>query len=179
VKIISYCRFYGLQFFRQQPLAAIACVATLILPLVFLLILLTKTAQLQDIEARLAGLPHAPRMPAPPAAASLDGPPAYLDEFDAADMVAKLHAATSDIGLPIDEVSYELGNAPTQPYLRYRVSLSAKTGYAEIRRFAAALLVDLPNISLDSIRCARDEIASRSLNCQLAFSAFYKRGPNG
>lgn len=138
----------------------------------------TQASQLKSIETKIAAMPHNPTARPQPVAVS-DSAPTYLDEFNGTAMLAKLYDAAQDIGFPLEEISYELEEAPTQPYMRYRVSLRAKTGYAEIRRFAAALLVDLSNISLDSLRCTREEITVVPLNCELAFSAFYKKGGNG
>lgn len=59
------------------------------------------------------------------------------------------------------------------------MTLVVKTGYPEIRKFAAALLTALPNVALDSVRCGKEEAAGTPLSCQLVFSAFYRKGGRG
>lgn len=112
-----------------------------------------------------------------PAAASLAAPD--LPVFSSAELAADFHAISADVKLPLDEVRYTLDSGASQPYLRYRVTLVVKTGYPEIRRFAAALVTALPNVALDSVRCGKEDGAAAPLSCQLAFSAFYRKGGRG
>ena len=84
-----------------------------------------------------------------------------------------------DVGLPIDELTYAMEGAHDQPYRRYRISMSVKAGYPEVRRFVAALASSMPNVALDAIRCARENATAPLLGCQLVFSAFYKREARG
>lgn len=102
-----------------------------------------------------------------------------LPLFSSADTTARFHAAASDVSLPINEVLFALDASKAQPYLRYRITLSVKTGYPQIRKFVAALAAELPNASLDNVRCAREETALTVLSCDLVFSAFFKKTANG
>lgn len=102
-----------------------------------------------------------------------------LPVFSSSELAADFHAISADVKLPVDEVRYALDSSASQPYLRYRVTLVVKTGYPEIRKFAAALLTALPNVALDSVRCGKEEAAGAALSCQLAFSAFYRKDGRG
>lgn len=102
-----------------------------------------------------------------------------LPAFSSASLTANFHAVAADVKLPLDEVSYTLDSSANQPFLRYRVTLSVKTGYPEIRKFVAALIAELPNVALDSVRCSKEDVVSTVLSCQLGFSAFYRKGGHG
>jgi len=102
-----------------------------------------------------------------------------LPPFVSAEVVAKFGGVARDIDLPLEEVSYVFEGATDQPFLRYRINMSVKTGYAHIRRFVAALAVEMPHVSLDAIRCSRESAAAQLIGCELAFSAFFERKPGG
>jgi hypothetical protein len=105
--------------------------------------------------------------------------PPDLPVFSSSALTADFHTISADVKLPIDEVSYSLDSSANQPYLRYRVTLAVKTGYPEIRKFAAALVAELPNVALDSVRCGKEDAAAVTLSCQLVFSAFYRKSGRG
>jgi len=102
-----------------------------------------------------------------------------LPIFVASHAVETFTRTALDVGLPVDEVTYALEGSNDQPYRRYRISMSVKTGYPEVRRFVAALAAGMPNVTLDIIRCTRDNAAAQALGCQLVFSAFYQRASRG
>lgn len=97
-----------------------------------------------------------------------------LPEFNSSKAVDQITLIASDVGVPVDEVTYALENTAGYPYRRYRISMSVKAGYPEIRKFVAALASDMPNASLDAIRCARENALAQALGCELAFSVFYR-----
>lgn len=121
---------------------------------------------------------HAKRVAAPTVAVAAGGD-RDLPAFSSASLTANFHAVAADVKLPLDEVSYTLDSSATQPFLRYRVTLSVKTGYPEIRKFVAALIAELPNVALDSVRCGKEDVVATVLSCQLGFSAFYRKGGHG
>lgn len=101
-----------------------------------------------------------------------------LPAFASAKVVEQFGGIALDIGMPLDEVSYVFEPVGGQPFHRYRINMSVKTGYAQVRRFVAALAVEMPNVSLDAIRCGRENVAAQLIACELAFSAFFER-PHG
>lgn len=104
---------------------------------------------------------------------------ANLPVFDSATFTAELHSIAQDVGLPADEVMYVLESSAAQPYQRYRITMEAKAGYPELRKFIAALSSAQPNVTLDTLRCRRDDVAAVTLACQLAFSAFFRKTNDG
>lgn len=98
-----------------------------------------------------------------------------LPLFAAAQFTGQFHSTAGDVGLALDEVNYTLEESASQPFVRYRITLGVQTQYSEIRRFVAALSNDLPNTSLDAIRCARANSGPAKLSCDLVFSAFFAK----
>lgn len=133
-----------------------------------------RAIEVSSERMRLALHPSAPVQAAP---ARIVEP--ELPVFVASQAVEAFTTTAQDVGLPVDEVTYSLENGNDQPYRRYRISMSVKTGYPEVRRFVAALATGMPNVALDAIRCARENAAAPTLGCQLVFSAFYRRERRG
>lgn len=98
-----------------------------------------------------------------------------LPEFNGADFAAEFNQIASEAGLPVEELAYALEAGAAQPYLRYRMTLEVKAGYPELRRFIAAMSAAQPNVSLDSVRCRREDVATAPVICQLALSAFFRK----
>jgi hypothetical protein len=116
--------------------------------------------------------------PAPVEPPPLQAEPA-LPPFDGRRIVELFDTAARDVGLPLEEVTYGLESSADQPYRRYRISTSVKASYPHIRRFVAALAAEARNVSLDGIRCARENSTAPAPKCELSFSAFYRRGDGG
>ncbi len=102
-----------------------------------------------------------------------------LPDFDSAQLVDTLHQAAEDVKLPIDEISYALEENSSQPYLRYRVTLSVTANYPTIRKFADRFRQQASQVSLDTISCSREDITAKALNCDLGLSAFYRKAARG
>jgi hypothetical protein len=98
-----------------------------------------------------------------------------LPYFSAARFTGQFHRTADEVGLALDEVVYSLEESTGQPFIRYRITLGVHTQYSEIRRFVAALSNDLPNTSLDAVRCARSSLGSSKLSCDLVLSAFFAK----
>lgn len=95
--------------------------------------------------------------------------------FSAAYLVSTINSVANDMHLSFDEMSYVLESAPATPFIKYRITLTAGAGYTELRKFIPALSSELPHVSLDTIRCARPDLAATGLSCELSFSAYYSR----
>lgn len=119
-------------------------------------------------EAKKGALPAT--LPSNPIEAQQDG---SLEAFDSQRFTAKFHETAADVGLPFDEVVYTLEESDELPYLRYRVTMSVKTRYLDVRKFIAALASEMPHVSMDAIRCVRETGLVQPLSCDLAFSAFF------
>jgi hypothetical protein len=102
-----------------------------------------------------------------------------LPLFNSASLIESLHSAAEEAKLPIDEVSYSLEENLSQPYLRYRITLTATATYPAIRHFTDGIRRQANHVSLDTITCSREDIAAASLSCDLGLSAFYRKGGHG
>lgn len=96
-----------------------------------------------------------------------------LPKFSSQEFIGQFYETATGVGVPVDEVAYALESADSKPYLRYRVTMAVKTRYLDVRKLIAALAVEMPHVSLDSIQCGRENTAALPLSCQLAFSAYF------
>jgi hypothetical protein len=102
-----------------------------------------------------------------------------LPPFESVNLVDVLNRVAGETKLPLDEVSFVLDDNGNQPYLRYRATLTVSSGYLAIRRFLDRIRAEQPQISLDSIACTRDDIATPQPTCDLSLSAFYGKPYRG
>jgi Tfp pilus assembly protein PilO len=102
-----------------------------------------------------------------------------LPIFRSSELVGALQHAGTGSGLTMNEISYSLDAGAARPYLRYQVSLSVVGAYPVVRRFIDDIVLEMPNLALDSITCSRDDIAATRPVCDLSFSSFYRKDVNG
>lgn len=178
LKIVEFCSFYVAGILRRQPVA------------VGLLLLMALGAGATAVawayeaarhEAAWTALQASRRPALPVAMPAAHGPAvgADLPVFSSASFTAEFLSIAHEAGVPTEEVAYALENGVAQPYARYRITLEAKSGYPELRKFIAALESAQPNVALDAIRCRRDDAGASTLACQLAFSAFFRKASHG
>jgi Tfp pilus assembly protein PilO len=98
-----------------------------------------------------------------------------LPSFSSYEFTEQFHSVARDAGLPVDEVGYSMESSESKPYLRYRVNMTVKTRYLDVRKFIAALAAAMPHVTLDAIQCARENAAALPLTCQLTLSAFFEK----
>jgi hypothetical protein len=176
--LVRAIRFYFRQQLRAMPAAIVGLLAAAgLLTLAGAAMVATRHGADAELDA-LHALRQKPRpaqsAPSPGAQAAVS-----LPEFDSADFAHRFLGTASDVGLVTDEVGYALETPAGQPYWRYRITLSVKSGYPHVRRFVAALASEMPFVALDAIRCTRESIGASALACELTFSAFFRRGQNG
>lgn len=176
---LASLRFYLQRFYRSEPLAFSVGLASLVLAVSAFAVFLMARAQARASLADLHTLQQEQkRKPVPTLPLAKSDVP-ELPKFSSAVFTERFHANAREVGLVLDEVSYSLESSGDQPYLRYRTTLSVNTGYPQIRRFIAALAVNMPHVSLDAIQCGRENIAANVLSCDLSFSAFFRKNLNG
>jgi len=167
-----------MHLWRRQPLPLLLLFAAALCAVTVGAVLGYWSNRGQEARAQLsATLQHtpSPSIANPvPVKAGID-----LPVFDSAKFTAGFHALARDVGVPTDEIFYVLDSSAEQPYLRYRITLEAKSGYPELRKLLAALAVEQPNVVLDAIRCRREDAKVVPLTCQLALSAFFSKGARG
>lgn len=105
--------------------------------------------------------------------------PVSLPTFHNAPFVTALHKVAGKARLNINELSYVLDDAPSMPYLRYRIQFSVLSNYPSVRRFVKELNQELPYVTLDAISCSREDIVAQDVTCDLSLTAFFARGERG
>ena len=146
-----------------------------------LVVLLAGWATVQRQAGNLAGEKRALLQRSPTAlqtkrtdVAAIELPPLQSPEI-----VKRFNNIAVDLHVPLEEVAYSLDNADRTPYLKYRITLTTKVGYSEIRKFLAVVSSEMPNATLDNIRCSRADAAAPVLGCELVFSAFFSKADHG
>lgn len=129
--------------------------------------------ELASMSSRIvAGRHHAPRPVSP---VTGDPAPEILPRFSAGPLVSAMNGVATDMQISFDEVSYTLDSSATTPFRKYRITLTAGAGYAELRKFIPAVSKALPHVDLDSIRCTRQDLSAATIACELTFSAYYNK----
>lgn len=98
-----------------------------------------------------------------------------LKAFHSHELLDALNGASVALGLPINEMVFRFDDNPTRPYLRYSATVKLFGGYPAVRKFIDAMRDRVPETSLDAISCARTDIRSVHVSCELTVSAFYRR----
>jgi hypothetical protein len=173
VGFLSLCRFHAARWFANNPTSLLVFSLSITVSLVVLTLVVVSREQLQSLaqeRTRLRLRPIATNVTGPAVDMKLE-----LPGFAPGMLVKSFNSIASDMQVPVEEVAYVLDRSTTTPYLRYHVTLSTKAGYANIRKFIAVLSSELPNVALDSIRCSRQDAVAPTLDCELAFSAFFAK----
>ena len=101
-----------------------------------------------------------------------------LGTFRSHELLDALNGAASTLALPVNDMVFRFDDNPMRPYLRYTATVKVFGGYLAVRKFVDAVRQTLPQTSLDAMVCARAEIRSAHVSCELALSAFYRRDPH-
>lgn len=179
--VLSYLRFHCKRLFRAQPVAFVMVAAGILSAGLGILAYCKQLDNLHDVEEQLQALKQAAGQARQPAApVELPGKSAIpLPKFDSVQLVHTLNELAAETRTPVDDVAYSLDDGTSLPYLRYRITLGVSAPYPVIREFGARLMVELPNVSMDSISCTRSDTSTIPLTCEMQFSAFYQRGARG
>ncbi|MCG2583853.1 hypothetical protein [Massilia sp. TS11] len=172
----SLVRFRFSLAWSRSRLPLLVLIAAMFAGLGTLLWALDRSVKLDQLNAELASNRGQVN---PATTAVLVSAKPVLPQFVNTQVAQILHQTADEVHLGLDEVSFSLEEGATTPYLRYRVTMSVSASYPLIRRFVDKLKLSPAELSLDSITCARENIASPGLGCELAFSAFYRKGTNG
>jgi hypothetical protein len=102
-----------------------------------------------------------------------------LRAFDSAQAVKDFDDIADRSGISVTELTFTLDEGKTQPFLRYRASMTVAANYLAIRRFVDQVGTDVPDVSLDTISCSRKALDDPILNCDLVFTEFFKKDDRG
>jgi len=171
------CRFYVRRAYEAYPVQLVGTAACMAL----LITILAGWASVQRQAGNLADEKRAllRRSPTAPQTKRADVAAIELPPLQSAEIVKNFNNIAEDLHVPLEEVAYSLDNADRTPYLKYRITLTTKVGYSEIRKFLAVVSSEMPNATLDNIRCSRTDAAAPVLGCELVFSAFFSKADHG
>jgi hypothetical protein len=177
----SFCAFHLARLWRAQPLVFLAATASVLVMAGSALAYYQQWRQVDDTVGRLQQLVAQTALRRTAVVTDKPAGPAVpkLPAFSSAELVATVNQVAADIGMPVEEISYRLEEGANTPYLRYRVTLSMAANYPLMRRFVDQMAMNLPHAVLDEISCSRDDIAVAALNCDLSFSAFFRKDGHG
>jgi hypothetical protein len=102
-----------------------------------------------------------------------------LRPFDSAEAVSSLAQVAAESGVSLNEVSFTLEEGANLPFLRYRSTMTVSANYLAVRRFVDRAHAQLTDVSLDTLSCARENIAATTLKCELAFTSYYRAPSHG
>jgi hypothetical protein len=177
VLFFGFCRFYFRRAFQDYPVQITGIIVSLGLLSAILASLVVIRRQTDEAVHNKQVLIQS-RSAAKPLEKPFD-PVVKLPEFNGASVVKSFNGIASDLHIPLDEILYSLDGNSRTPYLQYRIMLTTKAGYSDIRKFLAVLSSEMPNAALDAIRCARPDAAAATIGCELTFSAFFSKADHG
>lgn len=174
---IAVTRFYFLRWYRAQPVL-LAATGLLLLLCLILSGLLLQTLLLQEqakntLHETIGDLERT-HFERANAEASL-APPIQLPVFVSSSLVSTLNSVATEMQVQLDEVSYTLEERTDRPFFRYQITFATLTRYPILKTMIQKLQIAAPHVLLDSVSCAREDIIMSELQCDLVFSAYFKK----
>lgn len=142
---------------------------------------------IMPLDARVAGLkarmsqPRATRDAAP--AADYADPAAQIDAFYRAfpadesltELLAKLHRIGEEHGLALQQAEYRAVDERGPRLGQYRITVPAIATYPQLKRFLAAVLAGMPNLSLDQLSLQRRAVTDAGVEVQMQFTLYLRQ----
>ncbi|MBI3526785.1 MAG: hypothetical protein HY067_02335 [Betaproteobacteria bacterium] len=137
-------------------------------------------SRISEFKAKMS-LPKARRdtanaLRAPDPAAELD---AFYRAFPGDDaltgLLAKLHGIGEKNGMALQQADYRAIDERGPRLGQYRISVPATTTYPQLKHFLAAVLTEMPNLSLDQISLQRHAIADARVDVQMQFTLYLRQ----
>jgi Tfp pilus assembly protein PilO len=110
-------------------------------------------------------------------------PAAELDAFyrsfpgdDAlTDLLAKLHGIGDEHGLAMQQAEYRAIEERGPRLGQYRIIIPATATYPQLKQFLAAVLTEMPSLSLDQISLQRRTVTDAQVDVQLQFTLYLRQ----
>jgi hypothetical protein len=87
----------------------------------------------------------------------------------------RLYGLARGAGLELLQGDYRVEKRPTG-LVAYRITLPVRGSYAQVRRFAGAVLARMPTASIDALRFERKKPADAQLDAQLRITVHFRPG---
>jgi hypothetical protein len=98
----------------------------------------------------------------------------FPERGDMAGQVDNLFAAAKRYHLVLENGSYALTRGDAHKLARCEVQLPIKGSYLQTRKFLADVLLDMPNVALDTINFQRSKISDASVDAQIKLTLYYR-----
>ncbi len=143
--------------------------------------LMPMDARVAELQERMSR-PHRDTADAAHPARAAD-PAAELEMFyrsfpadDAlTDLLAKLHGIGDDHGLALQQADYRAADEHGQQLGQYRITVPATATYPQLKQFLAAVLTEMPNLSLDQISLQRRSLTDATVEVQMQFTLYLRQ----
>lgn len=131
-----------------------------------------ESARLEELRAEMARRERK-RLP------TLDEDPGYSREALGAfygffppsnqlsDQIRKIYSAAENQSVQLEQGEYRATKDSVGQLMRYQISLPIKGSYTQVRKFVAAVLVDIPNLSIDSIQFERQRVGDPTVEARV------------
>jgi uncharacterized membrane protein YciS (DUF1049 family) len=168
-----FLRFHAAKQYRVSPWSFFFFILSLILLVLSAALWLRARLEVAAAAEELHQVMIRQSRPAP---VFRHSPKVDLPAFEGSALPRAILAASERVKLPIGDISYAFDEGRGEPYRRYRARFGTGTNYTAIRHFIRELQARDSNVTLDGISCSRQDMRSAALNCEVALSAFYRRG---
>lgn len=88
--------------------------------------------------------------------------------------LAKIYAQADTLHIALPKGEYQLSREISAEFLSYEVVLPVKDSYANVRRFVAAVLKDVPHAALSELRIERTNAETEQVEARVHFSLIYR-----
>ncbi len=95
-----------------------------------------------------------------------------------ADELERVYALAREAGLELAQGEYRLENRSAGP-LAYRITLPIRGTYAQTRSFVAAVLKEMPIVSVDALRFERKKTVETQIDAQVRLTIHFRPRENG
>lgn len=135
-------------------------------------------------ELRLEAVQHERKRPS-----TLDEDPGYSREAlgafysffppsnHLADQIRKIYDAAERQSVQLEQGDYRAAKDSVGRLVRYQISLPIKGSYTQVRKFVAAVLQDLPNLSLESIQFERQRAGDPTVEAKVRLVMYLGQRP--
>lgn len=131
-----------------------------------------EVLRLDDPRARIAG--DAP-------ASSRDQLKQFYGYFPpssrTADLLARIYRVAEQQSITLEQGDYRFVRDSVTGLTHYQVILPLRASYPQVRKFVAASLIQVPNLSLDSIQFERQKIGDSTVEAKVKFVMILGREP--
>jgi hypothetical protein len=176
--LLPFLAFHVRRIRTTQPVLFVTLILSIVAFVGALCASLTMAAAGNEALARYHALKVAPAK-APTPVDVLPERGETLRPFSSAQMVTALNEVGARVGVVVNELTFTFDEGKTEPFSRYRASMTLNANYLAVRRYVDQVRADIPDTSLDSISCTRKGIEDAVVTCELAFTAFFKKEERG